>query len=686
MSQAPKGRAVIEMLLDTNQLTKSLKKVEDNFKKVGANILKIGAGFTGFGAGLIGALVVASNEAGDAAEIFNRFEAVFKGASREVRAFGAEVAKSIGRSEKDVAEALSVYQSFFIGLGKGDKEATELSKTLTTLALDFASFNNLSDADAQRRFVSGLSGSAEVFDRFGINIKAAALDQKLLQQGLNKTTATASENEKVMARLAIIVEALGRQGALGDAVKTAGSYSNVVKRLTAAFTDLKVAIGDAVLGDITAFNSKLASTINNIKNFIKQNEGLVKSALIAGAALIAAGAIVSSIGVSFIAAGFAISGLSSTIAIVASSITLVVTSLTALGSAVIAVLSSPLATLAIAIGAIAVSTLDLKSGLDDLRKSASSDFSSAFLKAKDSFDLLKRAVLAGDLKLAFQILAKGIELFFRQAFNSIIGTFDIWVANSLNGVNEISSAFNKLGAEIVASLAGSVVQASQAADLIKNTFISAFKGIETVIAIVTAEIKKTWLNLTGLVEAGIAFKDDGFEGLDKVLEKVQADKDLIEKELEKTISANINLEANLGDSDFTKQAKAFSDGAKDALLDVDKDREAQTKKLFNDLSIADKSRVDEIKKLADDFKFLGLAVKRAEAVQTKKNLSDKDTGKDSANAIKSLIPKFGALVETGSGGALKLFGTQNNPLVKEQIKTNKTLLVIANNTEGLTVK
>ena len=40
MAKEPKGRAVIEMLLDTNQLTKSLKKVEDNFKRVGAKHFK----------------------------------------------------------------------------------------------------------------------------------------------------------------------------------------------------------------------------------------------------------------------------------------------------------------------------------------------------------------------------------------------------------------------------------------------------------------------------------------------------------------------------------------------------------------------------------------------------------------------------------------------------------------------
>ena len=238
---------------------------------------------------MVGSLIVAANEAGDAAEVLSRFEAVFKGASKEVRNFASEVASSIGRTEKDVLDALSSYQSFFIGLGKGEEEAKELSKTLTTLALDFASFNNLADEDAQRRFLAGLSGSSEVFDKYGINIKSAALEQEFLRQGLDKTTATATENEKVMARLAIIMESLGKQGAVGDAVRTADSYNNVLKRLTSAFTDLKTAIGDAVLSDISAFNAKLSESISKIVEFIKANPGLVSSALKIGVALTTAG-------------------------------------------------------------------------------------------------------------------------------------------------------------------------------------------------------------------------------------------------------------------------------------------------------------------------------------------------------------------------------------------------------------
>ncbi|MCP4140899.1 MAG: hypothetical protein GY755_11515, partial [Chloroflexi bacterium] len=60
MSSAPKGRAIIEVLLDSNKLNKQLRKVEDNFKRVGGNILKAGAGFTAFGAALVAPLVAAT--------------------------------------------------------------------------------------------------------------------------------------------------------------------------------------------------------------------------------------------------------------------------------------------------------------------------------------------------------------------------------------------------------------------------------------------------------------------------------------------------------------------------------------------------------------------------------------------------------------------------------------------------
>src|SRR5690606_31944363 len=118
----------------------------------------------------------------------------------------------VGRSVVDIQDSMSAYQAMFVGLNFDPSQARQMSEALQALALDFGSFFNLSDKEASDRFLSALSGSSEVFDRFGINIKAAAMDQKLLEMGLDKTTATATEQEKVMARVAIITQSLTKQG------------------------------------------------------------------------------------------------------------------------------------------------------------------------------------------------------------------------------------------------------------------------------------------------------------------------------------------------------------------------------------------------------------------------------------------------------------------------------------------
>ena len=678
MAQTPKGRAIIEVLLDSTKLEKQLRAVEDNFKRVGANILKVGAGFTGFGAGLLGALTIAANEAGDAAEIFNKFEIIFKGASKEVRAFAQEVAKSIGRTETDVASALATYQSFFIGLGKGDKEARELSKTLTVLALDFASFNNLSDTEAQQRFISGLSGSAEVFDRYGINIKAAALDQELLRQGINKTTATANENEKVMARLAIIMESLGKQGAVGDAVRTADSYNNVLKRLSASFTELKQTIGDEVTKDLASFNASLAKSINSITKFIKENPGLVTSVLGIGVAAVGVGAALSALGITFIGIGATIAALTTIVSSLFSALSLVAT-------VSLATLTSPLTSVAIILGAILVSTLDLREAFSDVSKAIKSDFGGAIESAKGNLDLLKRAVAAGDLKLAFQILAKSAELFFRQSFSSIRNLWSSIVGGFLIGINNIVTAWGKLILDIDAMFLVSKINSSKTADAIVNTFRAITSPLRAIFIGVLSEIQILWLNIKALFEAGLKFKKRDVSGIREVFEELNDQKEMIRKSAAEQIKAELNLNFDV-DSQTTKDLEKALGGNDSLLNDLLAQSKKQELKILNDLGDKVKADRNEIDKLVALLGKLGIAVGAAEAklLRDQKNKKKDDDDKGTINAIKSIAPQFGSLVETGSSAALKLFASNQNPMVKEQQKTNKALGIIADNTAGLT--
>jgi hypothetical protein len=259
---------VLEVVIKAKNLMASgitsAKKEFDDLGKKSLDVTRnIASGFAtatkavvAIGASIVGATAYFVKAAMDAAEMESRFDALFKSSSDDVRAWSETLADAVNRSGQDIRNTASDFEGFFVGLGYSTEEAAKFSKQLTELSVDFASFNNLADSEASGRFISALSGSGEVLDRFGINIKSAALEQKLFEMGINKTTAQASEQEKAIARLAIITESMGAQGAVGDAVRTSGSLSNQWRGLTAALQDGRREIGAAImdsggLADIT---------------------------------------------------------------------------------------------------------------------------------------------------------------------------------------------------------------------------------------------------------------------------------------------------------------------------------------------------------------------------------------------------------------------------------------------------
>jgi hypothetical protein len=200
------------------------------------------------GAGsVIGLLYKTVQAASDSEESIAKFNAVFNNNAKEATKFVAQLADDIGRSEQDIRKAMSAYQSIFVGLNFAPDKAFEMSMALEKLTLDFAAFHNISDEETMGRFVSAMSGSAEVLDQFGVNIRQAALGEELLRMGINKSSASASEAERTMARLNVIMEVMGSQGALGAAAREAQSFANRMKDLKAELLDLSIAIGNELM-------------------------------------------------------------------------------------------------------------------------------------------------------------------------------------------------------------------------------------------------------------------------------------------------------------------------------------------------------------------------------------------------------------------------------------------------------
>ena len=343
-NQIRAGKAFVEIGADDSAFVAALNRAAARFKSFGKSLESAGQGMLAFGATMLAPVALLTKFASRSQEMGSKFEQVFAGAAEDAKAFAMELSKSVGRSSLDVMEAMATYQAFFRGMGFGEKAAAGMSEKMSALAIDFASFHNISDEDAAVGFRSAMAGEAEPLSRYGINVRAAAVDQEFFREGLSVTTETASEAQKAIARLAIITNSMTAQGAVGDALRTSAGFANQLKRLQAMATDTAVSLGSALLPAVTNVVTAVASAVGAATEWAKQNQGLVSSL---GGAALGAGLWVVGIG----AATFALGKLSAVIGTTISAVGGLTSSMIWLAANPAAAVLAGIAAITVAVGA-----------------------------------------------------------------------------------------------------------------------------------------------------------------------------------------------------------------------------------------------------------------------------------------------------------------------------------------------
>src|SRR3546814_10879060 len=101
---------------------------------------------------------------------------------------------------------------------------------------------------------SGLSGESEPLRDFGVFLTEANVKAKALEMGLTGVGDELTEQEKILARYQLVLEAT--KNAQGDVARTSDSTSNQMRRAAAAFEELRVAIGMKLLPVVTPLIEK----------------------------------------------------------------------------------------------------------------------------------------------------------------------------------------------------------------------------------------------------------------------------------------------------------------------------------------------------------------------------------------------------------------------------------------------
>jgi len=260
------GKAFVELAVSgKKKVFAALKAVGRRIKSFGSGMARItsqlarmgGAVILGGAAiaatGLAVALTKSVSAASDLQETMNKFNVVFGESAGEIKAWSDKTAAAFGRSKKQIADFMASAQDLLEPMGLDTASATEMSKNLTRLAMDVASFNNKSDDEVMVNFRAALTGSGEVMKEYGVIVSEATVKQELMRQGLNPKEAT--EAQKAMARYNLIVE--GTSKAHGDVARSSESFANQMKTVQAKVDDLFASIGTALLPVLESWLSDL---------------------------------------------------------------------------------------------------------------------------------------------------------------------------------------------------------------------------------------------------------------------------------------------------------------------------------------------------------------------------------------------------------------------------------------------
>jgi len=228
--------------------------------------------------------------ASDADEALNVLSRTFGKQTDSVLKWSSDTGAIMSRSMYDLQDSVGKFGAFLEPQFKGTTtDIAAMSKALTELSVDLASFYNTSDQEAAMRLFSGISGETEAVRRLGIDISDTALDAFNKKRGpastKNKRMASLSLQEKTMLRYQkILNDTVSKQG---DAELTAESWANQLKQTQGRIKDLAVVLGRRLIPfakDLLKVGNKL---VDAFEFLTRRTDGLRDAFL----ALVAVGAV-----------------------------------------------------------------------------------------------------------------------------------------------------------------------------------------------------------------------------------------------------------------------------------------------------------------------------------------------------------------------------------------------------------
>lgn len=254
------ARTVLQIIIDAkDNASKALGGLGHNLQQLG----KFGAiGAAGLTAGLAGAGAGLLKLGSDAEEMQAKFDTVFGQFAGQTEAALGTFASTVGRNRFELMGFAATLQDTFVPLGFAREEAASMSTELVKLAVDLASFNNVSEETVVAHLQSALVGNTETLKDYGIVASQAAIEQEAINSGLWDGVGAIDASAKAQAIMQIAIASTA--DAQGDALTTAGSFANQMRAVSSSLTEAATAAGIQLLPVFTPMLQSMGQIANEM--------------------------------------------------------------------------------------------------------------------------------------------------------------------------------------------------------------------------------------------------------------------------------------------------------------------------------------------------------------------------------------------------------------------------------------
>lgn len=156
-----------------------------------------------------------------------------------------EISSMYGLATQELMQYQATFKNIIATLGGiADDEAFKLSKTVSAMALDYASLFNFDIGVTMKKYQGALTRQVKpIRDKSGYDVTTASLQNTLLMSGINVPIKELSEMEKRLTIILALQQQLSRSGAMGDFARTIEQPANQLRILKSTLIECATWIG-----------------------------------------------------------------------------------------------------------------------------------------------------------------------------------------------------------------------------------------------------------------------------------------------------------------------------------------------------------------------------------------------------------------------------------------------------------